>query len=228
MMTKNKTSRHYKLLYLLFVPLVFGLLAAFSNIPVRNNDMTLLTSTDPNELVILIDPGHGGGDAGSHSQQANEKDLALAIAKEIQLTGGEKGLKVILTRTSDQAISLDDRLSMVKKFKADMFLSIHLNYDGGNASNSGIDIMVSERNAQFEKSSRIAEQIKNELNSLGSLKVNGILNSNFYVLSRNAVPAALLELGYLSNSSDRDYVADPKNQKAISEKIVNAVLASVK
>lgn len=228
MMTKSKTNPHYRLLYLLFVPLVCGLLAAFSNVPIRNNDMTSLTSIDPNELVILIDPGHGGNDAGSSNGHAKEKELALAFAKEIQLIGAKKGLRVVLTRTTDQAISLDERLSLVKQSKADLFLSIHLNYDGSDASNSGVDIMVSDKNVQFDKSSHIAEQIKNELNSLGSLKVNGVLNSNYYVLSRNAVPAALLELGYLSNASDRAYVSDPKNQKAISEKIVNAVLASVK
>lgn len=229
MMTRNKASRSFKLLYLIFVPVVCGLLVAFSNGPLRTNEIVnALRPVDADDLVLLIDPGHGGSDAGSSSQQANEKDIALSIAKGIQSAGEKRGLKVILTRTGDHGVSLEDRLAMTKSFKADMFLSIHLNYDPGNSSNSGIDIMVSDSNQQFAKSNGIAEQLKNELSTLGTMKVNGIIKSNFYVLSHNSIPATLLELGYLSNKADHDYITDSKNQQAISERIVNAVVASMK
>jgi N-acetylmuramoyl-L-alanine amidase len=229
MMTKNKTSRSYKLLYLLFVPVMCGLLAAFSNAPVKTNEIVhALTPTDPNEVVILVDPGHGGQDAGSQAFETTEKDLTLSIARLVQSAGEKRGVKVILTRTGDQATSLEDRLAMVKRFKADMFLSIHLNYHPEDASKSGIDIMVSDKNQKFEESNRIAGKLNNELNLLGTLKVNGITNSNFYVLSRNSIPATLIELGYLSNKADHAYLSDAKNQVAVSEKIINAVVASAK
>jgi N-acetylmuramoyl-L-alanine amidase len=229
MMTRSKASRSFNLLYLIFVPVVCGLLLAFSNAPLRTDEIVnAFTPDEANDLVLLIDPGHGGSDSGSSSQQANEKDIALSIAKSIQSAGEKRGLKVILTRTGDQGVSLEDRLAMVGNFKADMFLSIHLNYDPGNASNSGIDIMVSDGNQQFAKSSGIAEQLEKELSMLGTMKVNGIIKSSFYVLSRNSIPATLLELGYLSNKADHDYITDSKNQQAISERIVNAVVASMK
>ncbi len=229
MMTKNKMSQSYKLLYLFFVPVVFGLLAAFSSAPVRTNDIVnSLTSTDPGEIVILIDPGHGGTDAGSTAQQANEKDIVLSIAQTIQAVGEKRGLKIILTRTGDQSLSLGERLSMVQQFNAKMFLSIHVNYDKVNASMSGIDIMVSEKNKEAEKSNQVAEQLSKELALVGDLKVNGIKDADFQVLSRNSIPAALIELGYLSNNSDRAFLSNEKNIQAVSERIINAVVASVK
>ena len=229
MMTRKQATRSFKLLYLIFIPVVCGLLVAFSNAPLRTNEIVnALAPPDVNDLVLLIDPGHGGSDAGSSSQQAKEKDIALSIAKGIQSAGEKRGVKVILTRTGDQGVSLEDRIAMVETFKADMFLSIHLNYDPGNASNSGIDIVVSDSNQQSAKSNGIAEQLKKELSMLGTMKVNGIIKSNFYVLSRNSIPATLLELGYLSNNADHDYITDPKNQRMISERIVNAVVASMK
>ena len=229
MMTKNKTRKIYRLLYLFFVPLVFGLLAAFSNAPVRTSDIVyVLTPSFTNEPVIVIDPGHGGSDAGSTTNQSNEKDIVLSVAKGIQAAGEKRGLKIILTRTGDRAISLDERLAMVKRFNAQMFLSIHVNYDKANASKSGIDIMVSGKNKEVEKSNRMAEQLQKELNLIGNLKVNGIQNADFYVLSRNSIPATLLELGYLSNNSDHAYLSDDKNLQAVSERIINAVVASMK
>jgi N-acetylmuramoyl-L-alanine amidase len=178
--------------------------------------------------VILVDPGHGGHDAGSQAFETTEKDLTLSIARLVQSAGEKRGVKVILTRTGDQAISLEDRLAMGERFKADMFLSIHLNYHPEDASKSGVDIMVSDKSQEFEESNRIAGKLSSELNLLGSLKVHGVTNSNFYVLSRNSIPAMLIELGYLSNEADHAYLSDVKNQLAVSEKIINAVVASAK
>ena len=229
MMTKNKTNQGYQLLYLFFIPVVFGLLAAFSDAPVRTSDVVdPLTPSNPNETVILIDPGHGGPDAGSTGDHTNEKDIVLSIAKRIQAEGENRGLKIVLTRTGDQAISLEERLSMVQRYNAQMFLSIHVNYDKSNTSRSGIDIMVSEKNKEIEKSNRIAEQLQKELNLLGKLKVNAIQNADFYILSRNSIPATLIEVGYLSNNSDHAYLTDEQNLQAVSERIINAVVASVK
>jgi N-acetylmuramoyl-L-alanine amidase len=229
MMTKNKTSQNYNLLYLIFIPMVFGLLSAFSSAPIRTNDVfQALTTTDPNETIILIDPGHGGTDAGSTAHQSNEKDIALSFAQAVRAEGEKRGLKIILTRSGDQVLSLDERLSIVQRMKAKIFLSIHVNYDNADVSRSGIDIIVSDKNKEVEKSNRIAEQLRKELDLLGNLKVNGVKNADYYILSRNSIPATLIELGYLSNKADHAFLSDEKNLQAVSERIINAVVASLK
>jgi N-acetylmuramoyl-L-alanine amidase len=229
MMTRNNSGRSYKLLYLIFAPLAFTLLAAFSDAPLNKGLMVhSLTPNHPDDITVIIDPGHGGDDAGSRTAEITEKDIALSIAKSIQSAGEKMGVKIILTRTADDGVSLEDRLSVVTRTKASMFVSIHVNFNEKNASSSGIEIMVSERNKQFEKSNRIAEKLKAELSLLGALKVNGIKKANYNVLSQNASPAALVELGYLSNKADYNYITNPKNQQAVAEHVMKAIAASLK
>ena len=85
------------------------------------------------------------------------------------------------------------------------------------------DCFVSESNPQFTSSKRLAEQLVNQLQKLQGIRVNGIKKSNFYVLKSNPIPAVLLELGFLSNASDYNFVNDSKNQRAMAEKILAAV-----
>jgi N-acetylmuramoyl-L-alanine amidase len=60
------------------------------------------------------------------------------------------------------------------------------------------------------------------------VKMNGVMTADFYVLSKNSIPAVLLELGYLSNKTDNTYLSDQKNQELISQSIIAAVKGSTK
>lgn len=85
---------------------------------------------------IIIDPGHGGKDPGAHGKLYKEKDITLAIALDLKNLIHEKypEMKVILTRSRDEFIELDDRASMAKKKKADLFISIHCNANTNSES----------------------------------------------------------------------------------------------
>jgi N-acetylmuramoyl-L-alanine amidase len=229
MMTRNNENRKFKLLYLLFAPLVCGLMLAFSSpIDKGHHVIQSLMPGDTNEILIVVDAGHGGHDAGTYRNKINEKGITLGIAKGIRKIGENKGIKVILTRSKDEAMSLEERISIASLYKADMFLSLHVNAHSAETAASGIDIFIGEGNRQFDKSNRVAEHLKRELSLLGGIKVNEVANSNFYVLNKNTVPSILLELGYLSNDADYAYIGDFENQERISEHIINAVIASVK
>jgi len=78
---------------------------------------------------IVIDPGHGGKDKGASGPNGlHEKDLTLAIARELKKAIERKtGCEVILTRTDDRFMSLEDRTAFANKHKADLFISIHTN-----------------------------------------------------------------------------------------------------
>lgn len=79
-------------------------------------------------LVIVIDPGHGGdkdGALGPH--HLREKDVALSIARKLQLDLEARGHEVILTRAADDSLDLAPRIELANEKKADLFLSVHLN-----------------------------------------------------------------------------------------------------
>jgi N-acetylmuramoyl-L-alanine amidase len=211
--------------YIVFVPLTCLLLFAFAKpsihdlaFPKNLNDFG-----DP-AVVIVVDAGHGGNDSGTSADGLLEKEFALAIAKNIRDVSEGKNVKVVLTRTGDNAMTLAERVDLANHNGADAFISIHANYDKESAMSSGIQCVVSENNGEYQDSQRLAEQLIRELKTLNGISVNGIKKSNAYVLSNNKMPAILLELGFFSNKSDYAFMRDLKNQQQISERIVSAVL----
>ena len=228
MITKEKSSRRLSLLYALFVPVACLLLFAFAKPSVRTVSFSdnINTSTEE-KITIVVDAGHGGHDlGGSNNDGLSEKEFALVMARNIQRVGEAKNIQVILTRTDDKAMPLEERVSLATRYPAAAFISIHANYDGKNAISSGIECVVSEKNSRFQDSERLAGKLVKEFQILKGISVNGIKKSDFYVLSQNSVPAILLELGYFSNKADRAYMNNEKNQREISESIIAAVVQS--
>ncbi|MDT3779581.1 N-acetylmuramoyl-L-alanine amidase [Nitrospira sp. MA-1] len=81
------------------------------------------------DLVIVIDPGHGGKDPGALGRKGTrEKDVVLTIANHLRdLLAKEKSTKVFMTRETDVFIELEDRAKFANTHKADLFVSIHIN-----------------------------------------------------------------------------------------------------
>jgi N-acetylmuramoyl-L-alanine amidase len=225
MMTKNKTARKFSGLYLLTLPAIGMLLFAFSNqsaIILENNPSGM---SNDGQRTIIIDAGHGGQDGGARATDGvSEKEIVLSIAKQIQQAGQEKGIKVILTRDSDKAMELKERVSFTNRFPAELFISLHINSNEDDSGLSGIECIVNEGNTKFSESKQLAEEVVTQLKTLGGIAINDIKKSNYYVLQSN-VPAVMVELGYLSNKEDYAFIRDDKNQKLLSEQIIAAVLS---
>lgn len=86
--------------------------------------------TEPQGVrTIVLDPGHGGNETGAKGPGGTlEKDVTLVIAQQLKtLIENKLGLRVLLTRSGDQAISLDQRAAFANNNKADLFLSLHTN-----------------------------------------------------------------------------------------------------
>ena len=78
--------------------------------------------------VIIIDPGHGGNDTGALRGSVLEKDLTLQIATKVKNNLRERGLQyVIMTRTDDRTLTLDERVQTSNNSHADIFVSVHIN-----------------------------------------------------------------------------------------------------
>jgi len=89
--------------------------------------------------VIIVDAGHGGVDPGTTKDNIYEKDINLAISKYLELELSKSGASVILTRDGDYDLSypdarwrkksdFDNRINLINNSKANLYLSIHLNY----------------------------------------------------------------------------------------------------
>src|SRR6056297_39242 len=112
-----KQKRYHKIIFLLII-----FTSLFSNIYSQDKNKYSINT-------VVIDPGHGGRDAGAIGRIVKEKNIALAIALKLGTYIEENfpDVKVIYTRTEDVFIPLNERAEIANKNKADLFISIHLN-----------------------------------------------------------------------------------------------------
>lgn len=108
----------------IFLPLLLGL-TLFGAVPAEARG-----SAEPEKAVIVLDPGHGGKDFGAVDNGANEKDINLAVAKKLEALISKrlkKEAKVVMTRSSDKYLTLQERAEVANDAGGDLFMSIHVN-----------------------------------------------------------------------------------------------------
>ena len=131
--------------------------------------------------VIVIDPGHGGIDPGAPGTRGSEKDVVLAVAKEIRrrLTATRR-YEVVMTRSSDVFVSLDQRIRISRRTNADLFLSIHADSLAQKElaqSVRGATIYTLSEKATDDRARAMAEK-ENASDLLAGLDVGGIANDD--------------------------------------------------
>ena len=126
--------------------------------------------------VIVIDPGHGGIDPGAEGTLGAEKDVVLAVGKEMQRALlATKRFEIVLTRSSDVFVSLDERVQLSRKHAADLFISIHADaLEAREIAQSvrGATVYTLSERASDERARRLAEK-ENASDLLTGLDVAG-------------------------------------------------------
>ena len=180
--------------------------------------------------VVVIDPGHGGKDAGASTRNGiKEKDIALGIASKIVVLNNtlfENLIMLYLTRYSDTLIALSDRTKLSKKLKADIFISIHCN-QAINRTASGTEVFIHPKSeVQAEESAYLGFTIQKGLANILGIKNRGIKYGNFQVLRDNDVSTAtvLLELGFLSQTDEAIYLTKEVSQSAVALVILQSII----
>ena len=172
------------------------------------------------EKTIVIDVSHGGKDNGFEINGFKEKDLAFEIALKILALNKDEKINIVLTRDSDDFISLDQRVAFINSLSPDYVISLHIN-SSENVEINGFDFFVSEMNPVIAKSNSLAQSLESSIAT--EFSTNGIKNANFHILKNVETPIALIEMGYLSNSKDREILTSDKGQQKIAEAIYNTI-----
>lgn len=170
--------------------------------------------------LIIIDAGHGGSDPGMLGTTYNtmEKDLTLQTAFYVQDYLTAKGAEVRMTRTTaSQKPTLARRVQIGHSAGADAFVSIHYNSSPKNVSGT-LTFFYSESDDL-----RLARAIENRLGQGIGLKSNGLSYGNYHILRENRIPAALVELGFLSNPYDEAIVRTSSYQKKAAKAIAEGL-----
>lgn len=177
--------------------------------------------------VILIDPGHGGIDAGASANGAVEKEINLDIALRLQEFIEESGGIAILTRSEDVSTAdknrsknltqkksdLIERKKAIEKYNADVFISIHMN-KFQEEKYYGAQVFYPLKN---EKSKKLGELMQSSLKEyLDKTNTRKAKETNdIYVIKDNEIPSVLIECGFLSNKEEAKKFSTPEyRQKA--------------
>jgi N-acetylmuramoyl-L-alanine amidase len=192
-------------------------------------------------LLVVLDPGHGGGDSGAICGTVLEKDLALDVALQAELLLRAGGFATAMTRTSDRYVSLAERASLGNRKENSVFVSIHFN-DGERATASGIEtyyasrqaarsgwfswlpfLQRSETDSVTAKSESLAALIQEALVERTRAVNRGVKAEQFYVIANVRHPAALVEGGFLTNKSDLTKLATAEYRAQIARAISDGV-----
>ncbi len=180
--------------------------------------------------IVIIDPGHGGVDAGAIGVNGvKEKDVVLSIAlKMLKLNRSfyKNQMELYLTRYTDTLIDLTDRTYLSKKLKADVFISIHCN-QANNPNARGAEVFVyPKREADLDSSIFLGFTILKGLDDILGVNNRGIKYGNFQVLrdNYNSNATVLLELGFLSQTDEVIYLSKETSQNTVALVLLKSII----
>ncbi|MCZ8090743.1 N-acetylmuramoyl-L-alanine amidase [Flavobacterium sp.] len=179
-------------------------------------------SSEKETITVVIDAGHGGHDFGGKHDDLLEKDLANSISKKIEALNSDKNIKLLFTRDDDKFVELVERTNFINSIKPDLVLSLHVN-NNKNTTTSGFEIFVYDKSIAYEKSNELAQKLVVDFEKNIPLKNRGVKTAPFWILKNSEVPALTLEMGFLSNTTDREYITSEEGQNQIAQTILNFV-----
>jgi N-acetylmuramoyl-L-alanine amidase len=173
----------------------------------------------PRNTLIVLDAGHGGTDPGAQRGEVQEKEITMDIIEKLKRVLEAKGARVVLTRSDDIFVSLEDRVRITNNTAPTLFLSVHI-----NAMESASDIHGIETYYQTEQSRLLADAVHECLISNLAAPDRSVRKARFYVIKNTPVPAILAEVGFISNQAERDKLISSDYQMKIAEALEHGVI----
>ncbi len=209
----------------------------------------LICTTAAANFKVILDPGHGGSDGGAHRDSFIESKIVLQIAEKMKTELEARNIEVTLTRQTDTNLSLSQRVQVANDLQADLFVSLHANWSRSSTVN-GFEFYFSSQNSSpatnqseghLTERGAIVEKIKKDLTLLARQKLSlefsqqtqnqipdkksVIRRAPFYVIENTAMPAVLIEVGFISNRREAKQLASPEYQTEIAGLLTKSILS---
>ena len=207
-----------------------------------NTALEAITNPRKNAVrIIAIDPGHGGSQPGAKHSGKVEKDITLLIAKEVRTLLQNKGVKVVMTRTTDRTMDLKTRPRIAEQNHADVFVSIHLNAASADANGAEVftttpagaqsttpdsgSTAATRGNKNDAANALLAYHIQRQLVQKVQFSDRGVKRKRLGVLYDTAMPAVLVEAGFISGSKDQKKLFNASQRSKIAQAIAEGILS---
>lgn len=220
----------------------------------QKNRSILSTACAQKKIGVVVDCGHGGSDSGASVGSFLEKDLTFQVGMQVATLLKKRGIQVFLTRTRDEFVPLDERTRLANLSDADLFLSIHGNF-AHNTQAAGLETyclashlfnplfstLDGDKNAivadycaqNIQRSNLLAQSLHQQVIDVARTKNEKIAQRKIghavtQVLLGAQMPAALIELGFMSNEYEAALLQDSTYQSRLAQGICNGVMAYLK
>ncbi len=178
---------------------------------------------------VVVDAGHGGTQLGARGFRGlKEKMITLDIAQRLKRYLQDAGLRVMMTRGGDQTVSLWQRSHIASVSGAWSFVSIHANANPDrSAAGCEVYYLPAQRRPTrgIGSSYQLARAIQTQFQRDWPMKNRGIKQARFYVLRRTPIPAALVEVGFLTNPREEALLRNPAFREEIAKRLAQAVIS---
>lgn len=181
--------------------------------------INLLNPRDVYDKILVIDAGHGGSDVGTYTPDMKhyEKDINLKVVLDLKKLLDKENIKVYYTRTTDKKVYLNPRIDLANNVKADYMISVHCNSNKDGRPN-GTEVLYKN----YQKLARVC--LDSVVNETGTKKLDIVRDKKIHIIKKAQVPIALIEVAFMSNKKDLNYLIQDKNQKEIAKGIYKAIM----
>lgn len=242
----KKDSRRFEIngtvMHFSFAPALYGGKPAIATSDfLKVLDPVLRHRSMPRKVVrrVMIDPGHGGKDRGASGKLSHEKDIVLNVGLKLSKELRSRGYEVYMTRTKDSFPTLSQRSALAKRVRADLFISIHTN--SATPAAKGLETFVlapkntastsgktkrkklTDANYYDKQSLRLGFEIHRSAVAASKATDRGVKHAQFSVLDKSPCPAALIELGFISNRTEENRLRSSSYQNKLVKGIADGV-----
>jgi N-acetylmuramoyl-L-alanine amidase len=176
------------------------------------------TSESSDSLTVVIDAGHGGHDRGGiPGQRIAEKDMTLDVAQRLRNVLSASGYRVVMTRDSDVFVPLPTRVAIANSYRNAIFVCIHFNATNRMGA-SGIETYFYTRD-----SLPLASAVHYYVTGGAPSANRGVRRRGYYVLRKTAIPAVLVECGFLTNPTEGAYAQTASYRQKLADEIAAGV-----
>jgi N-acetylmuramoyl-L-alanine amidase len=181
-----------------------------------------------NQGIIVLDPGHGGEDFGTHSNGEpvfHEKHLNLSTTQIVRSYLQQFGYKVVMTRNDDTFIPLDQRALFANRQAPKLFVSIHYN-SAPSEEAEGIEVFYYKDDDDKQRvatSKALAQCVLDKTIQNTKAKSRGVKHGNYAVIRETDMPAVLIEGGFLTNKSEAQKIVNSAYMKSLALGIAQGI-----
>ena len=176
-------------------------------------------------ITIMVDAGHGGTDSGATGPQGvtnSEKVINLGNALKLRDQLQSLGATVLMTRTTDVTVSLEDRLAASRNAKPDMFISVHANSMGDNVDISKVAGFSAFYRESFAQT--LCSTVFNNVLTTLNREDKGMRKNNLYVNTATWTPSILVESGFVPNPNEFEWLIDQNQQATLAKTLADAIV----